>query len=114
MDEIPQVPLDLSLQGVRRLCRAVPEKVSTATSWATRWWRGRGLQPACSASSTALTLPSRSFAATERASKAPAAEGAPAEAGPADATPALTRDALIAAAGAVRPDDGCVHSGEEG
>ena len=50
----------------------------------------------------------------ERKGKAPAAEGAPAEAGPVDAPPALTRDALIAAAGAVRPDDGCVHNGEEG
>jgi 2-oxoglutarate ferredoxin oxidoreductase subunit delta len=50
----------------------------------------------------------------ERKGKAPAAEGAPAEAGPADSPPALTRDALIAAAGAARPDDGCVHNGEEG
>ena len=32
----------------------------------------------------------------------------------ADATPALTRDDLIAAAAAARPDDGCAHNGEEG
>jgi 2-oxoglutarate ferredoxin oxidoreductase subunit delta len=50
----------------------------------------------------------------ERKGKAAAAAGAPAESGRADAPPALTRDALAAAAGAARPDDGCVHNGEEG